>query len=203
MLTKGQAASLVLSLVPNVENRAKAKEIFHDGQLDVTYVDALGPDNPIAMGITTIELNPFRYKSYHDAPPTSPALAPTEDLDSNADIPEILGDCDDQVSVNYRRPALWISPRPYSSAQTPQNSDVWDYQFLTTKEMFQIMQAHVPMIETAYKERQFSLWIGDNQDHFGNLKRKRVEGKVMQGRHLWVLKDFVQGIVREYRSNQI
>ncbi|ORZ11614.1 hypothetical protein BCR42DRAFT_101685 [Absidia repens] len=193
MITKGQAGCLVLDLIPSIENRAKAKEILRDGPFDVTYLAGSDPLRPMAMGKAVMLKNPFVYKTYPDTPPVSPVLTPTQQVECSdvSDNESDSSDSSDDVTANYTKSDIMDLAKTTFVNKDPENPAVWDYRFMTNKEIFQTMASRIPKLPQKYTEHQFSLWLNENKDHFGATKRRRTEEKNLQGRNLWVLKEFV------------
>lgn len=74
MLTKGQAACLVLDMAPTDSNRNLAKEQLKNTPFEVTFIYGSNPMEPVALAKTKIERDPFKYKTYPDTPLASPKL---------------------------------------------------------------------------------------------------------------------------------
>ncbi|KAG1035631.1 hypothetical protein G6F43_013198 [Rhizopus delemar] len=81
MLTKGQAACLVLDMIPTESNRELAKEQLKNTPFEVTFIYGSNPMEPVALARTKIEKDPFRYKTYPDTPPTTPKMSPMKSTD--------------------------------------------------------------------------------------------------------------------------
>lgn len=72
-LTKGQASCLVLGLVPTDENRKVSKSKLESIGLSAMYTNKSSFMEPTAIATTIQQKNPFKYFTYDDTPPGSPA----------------------------------------------------------------------------------------------------------------------------------
>ncbi|KAG0173708.1 hypothetical protein DFQ28_008301 [Apophysomyces sp. BC1034] len=64
------------------------------------------------------------------------------------------------------------------------NDSVFEYDFFTNSAMYNVIKQQLPKVESVPTERQFALLISENSDHFGELRRKRVDGKLLEGRQV-------------------
>lgn len=83
MLTRGQAACIILDLKPTTENRELAKKSLEASLFDVVHTDTKHAD-PFPIAKVFIEKTPAKYKTYPDTPPPSPRLLTSTPLPSQS-----------------------------------------------------------------------------------------------------------------------
>jgi hypothetical protein len=69
LITKGQAACLVLGESVTKANRVKCKAIVNETPFDIVYTSERGNTRPIAIDKVVAEHDPFTYLDYPNTPP--------------------------------------------------------------------------------------------------------------------------------------
>lgn len=72
------------------------------------------------------------------------------------------------------------------------NNSVYKYAFFTNKDIYDIMLQYLPKLDKVVSRRQLALWINEHKHHFGDLKRKRVNNMLIEGRYLWSMREFAR-----------
>lgn len=208
LITRGQAACLILGLEPNKDNRKEAKSILDNTPLDATYCHDTSPLKPFAYGRKLISLNPFIYKQYPDTPPSSPRMgqdssvnlddredkhkegdrcnnssddmATYEDDDSNSQSSE-------DTSDNYSKSNVLCIAKSISFTSV-ENEELYERGFFTSTAMYNEVEKHLPKLKQFVSLSSFSKWISVEGKHFGKRVTRRQERRAEKGRHLFVMK---------------
>ncbi|SAM02254.1 hypothetical protein [Absidia glauca] len=197
LLTHGQAACLVLDLIPTIANRQKANDIVDNGYFAVIYTEEHGPRHPFAMGKSIVQKNPFTYKSYPRTPPASPKLSPSDttadiNLDNSSDDNE--SDSSTENSSTYSLQNLLAVTKSVFMKEA-ENKELFDFACYTTTDIYDSVKKQLPRLPEYAGVMKFGKLLKD-QD-FGPRMTIRVDGKTTKGRMLYKLRDSAIGNLME------
>ncbi|KAG0166085.1 hypothetical protein DFQ28_000675 [Apophysomyces sp. BC1034] len=84
VITKGQAACILLGDIISDDNRRKCKALMEETPLDIVYSPESGNKRPMAIGKVVVQRHPFDYLKYPDTPPHVSSVSVMES-DANND----------------------------------------------------------------------------------------------------------------------
>ncbi|KAI8997778.1 hypothetical protein BDB01DRAFT_831312 [Pilobolus umbonatus] len=201
MITLGQAACLVLDMQPTTANRKKAISILESTPFGVTYLNNGNHLEPFALARSIIDKNPFKYKKYPRTPPVSPILAPTEESDLKIckleeDLETISNSSSEGLTGDYSSEGVLSMARLLFTRSNPENEELYDHVYYCNKQLYEIMEGHLPKLKEVLTMTQFGLMLNKNNQYFGDLFSKKIDGSSVRVRELFILKSLTRDSLR-------
>ncbi|KAG1320292.1 hypothetical protein G6F62_011401 [Rhizopus arrhizus] len=208
LITKGQAACLVLGESVTEANRVKCKAIVNGTPFDIVYTSERGNTRPIAIGKVVAERDPFTYLDYPDTPPpchvdsssfieTNDPSVPNESSSCALDnVESSSSSCKSTDSYNVIKPTkasvmdllrIFLTANPAGSVKNH-----YDLKSLTEKDIFNLVIANMPNVGDSFTANQINKWL-TSDGNFGRPKSTRQGCDVIKARNLWVLKPEFMG----------
>lgn len=89
LITKGQAACILLGEIVTNENRVKCKAIMKETPFEIVHTSESGNRRPIAIAKNIFQRNPFDYLEYPDTPPNVSFTSPLNQSRSYSPVPHV------------------------------------------------------------------------------------------------------------------